>query len=387
MSNAILLAPGPVQLHPEVQKILSQPMIHHRTPEFDEILKRVLSGLKFFFQTEQPVFMHTSTGSGGMESLLVNVITPGDEVLAIVSGKFGERWADMAEVYGAKVHRMNIAWGQAVNTADVENFLQKNLNIKIVLCQATETSTATAHDIKTLGQIIAPTLALFLVDGITAVGAYDIKMDEWKIDGLVAGSQKAVMLPTGMSFVCLSKKAWAVVEKCKAPRFYFDLRREHKANLNGETLFSSPVPLIKALDFVLTRIQQIGLQTHFQQLRRRADFTRALAAVMKLDLYSQSPSDSVTALVLPTGLNGAALREHLEKKYLVTVMGGQDQAKGKIIRIGHMGYIRDTDMIETMYRLAQVLQDQAYEINSEEIKQASEAWLHAHPPITEKVQL
>lgn len=387
MSNAILLAPGPVQLHPEVQAILSQPMIHHRTPEFDEILKRVLRGLKYLFQTEQPVYMHTSTGSGGMESLLVNLINPGDEVLSIVSGKFGERWADMAEVYGAKVHRMNIAWGEAVDPIEVENFLQKNRNIKMVLCQATETATATAHPIQQLGQIISTTPALFIVDGITAVGAYDIKMDEWNIDGLVAGSQKAVMLPTGMSYVCFSKKAWAVVENCKTPRFYFDLRREHKANQNGETLFSSPVPLIKALDFVLTRIQQYGLQTHFRQLRRRADFTRALATVMKLELYSKSPSDSVTALMVPAGLNGVTLREHLEKKYLVTVMGGQDQAKGKILRIGHMGYIRESDMIETMFRLAQALKDLSYDINPEEIKKASEAWLHAHPPITEKVQL
>jgi aspartate aminotransferase-like enzyme len=386
MSNAILLAPGPVQLHPEVQAILSQPMIHHRTPEFDEILKRAFTGLKFLFQTEQPVYMHTSTGSGGMESLLVNLINQGDEVLSIVSGKFGERWADMAEVYGAKVHRMNIQWGEAVDPIEVESFLKRNSNIKMVLCQATETATATAHNIQQLGQIISATKALFIVDGITAVGAYDIKMDDWKIDGLVAGSQKAVMLPTGMSFVCLSKKAWAFVENCNTPRYYFDLRREHKANQNGETLFSSPVPIIKALDFVLNRIQQMGLQTHFQQLHRRADFTRALASVMKLELYSKSPSDSVTALRVPAGINGVALREHLEKKYSVTVMGGQDQAKGKIIRIGHMGYIIDNDMIETMYRLASALKDLSYEINPEEIKKASEGWLHAHRPITEKVQ-
>ena len=387
MSNAILLAPGPVQLHPEVQNILSQPMIHHRTPEFDQILKRAFTGLKYLFQTEQPVYMHTSTGSGGMESLLVNLLNQGDEVLSIVSGKFGERWADMAEVYGAKVHRMNITWGQAVNPADVESFLQKNLNIKIVLCQATETATATAHNIQALGLIVAQTPALFIVDGITAVGAYNIRMDEWKIDGLVAGSQKAVMLPTGMSYVSFSQKAWAVVEKCKTPRYYFDLRREQKANLNGETLFSTPVPIVRALDFVLTRIQQIGLQTHFQQLRRRADFTRAMAAQMNLELYSKSPSDSVTALVVPAGLDGVALRGHLEKKYLVTVMGGQDQAKGKIIRIGHMGYITELDMIETMFRLAQALKDQSYEINPEEIRKASEAWLHAHAAPTEKEQL
>jgi aspartate aminotransferase-like enzyme len=378
MSNAILLAPGPVQLHPEVQKILAQPMIHHRTPEFDEILKRVLTNLKFLFQTENQVFMHSSTGSGGMESLLVNLISQGDEVLSIVSGKFGERWADMAEVYGAKVHRFNIEWGSSVKPAEVEKFLSQNKNIKMVLCQATETSTGTAHDIQALGDVIAKTPALFIVDGITAAGAYDIKMDAWNIDGLVAGSQKAVMLPTGLCFVSLSKKAWTVAEKATGPRFYFDLRKERKANINGETYFSSNVILTKALDFVLKRILEIGLDKHFAQLKRRADFTRSIAQKMQLTLFSKSPSNSVTALKLPDHFDGAKLREQLEKKYAVTVMGGQDQAKGKIIRIGHMGYILDEHLIETMHRLASALKDLGHSVDPEDIKKQSTDWLKAN---------
>lgn len=378
MSNAILLAPGPVQLHPEVQKILAQPMIHHRTPEFDAILKRVLQNLKFLFQTENSVFMHSSTGSGGMESLLVNLLSAGDHVLAIVSGKFGERWADMAATYGAKVTRLNVEWGHAVNPADVRTTLEKNPDIKLVLCQATETSTATAHDIRAIGGIIASTSALFLVDGITATGAYELPMDEWHIDGLVAGSQKAVMLPTGLSFVSLSAKAWAVAEKATTPRFYFDLRKERKSNQNGETLFSSSVSLVKALDYVLSRIHEIGLQKHYQQLRRRADFTRAIAAKMGLSLYSHSPSDSVTALNVPAGIDGAKLRADLEKQYQVTVMGGQDQLKGKIIRIGHMGYIRDEDMIETMHRLALALKDAGHSISPEQTRTLAETWLKDH---------
>lgn len=378
MSNAILLAPGPVQLHPEVQKILAQPMIHHRTPEFDHILKHVLLNLKLLFQTENAVLMHSSTGSGGMESLLVNLLSKNDEVLVIVSGKFGERWAEMAEVYGAKVHKLTTTWGQAVDPAAVETELKKNPQIKLVLCQATETSTATAHDIKKISQIVSKTEALFLVDGITAVGAYDIRMDEWQIDALVAGSQKAVMLPTGLSFICLSDKAWKKTEKSDVAKFYFDLKRELKANQNGETLFSSNVPLIKALDFVLKQIKEKGLQKHFTEIRRRADFTREISAKMNLSLYSGSPSDSVTALKLEN-IDGVKFREHLEKKYQVTIMGGQDQAKGKIIRIGHMGYITDNDMIETMYRLAQALNDFNVSIDAEKIKQLSQSWLKDHP--------
>jgi len=378
MSNPILLAPGPVQLHPEVQKILSQPMIHHRTPEFDQILGRVLKNLKFLFQTKNHVFMHTSTGTGGMESALVNVLNPGDQVLAIISGKFGERWAEMAEVYGAKVQKLNVEWGKSVDPNEVEKILKQNPEIKVVLCQACETSTATSHDIKTLGKIIASTQALFLVDGITAAGAYDIPMDEWHVDVLIAGSQKAVMLPTGLSLISFSEKAWKVAETAKTPRYYFDLRKELKSNKNGETFVSSSVSLIKALDFVLTRIQEISLEKHFKQLRRRADFTRALAKDMGLNLFSSSPSDSVTALLLPAGLNGVQFREELEKKYLVTVMGGQDQLKGKIIRIGHMGYILDEHLIETMYRISLCLKDFGVTIDPEQIKFKSTAWLKAH---------
>lgn len=378
MSNAILLAPGPVQLHPEVQKILAQPMIHHRTPEFDAVLKRVLAGLKFLFQTANPVFMHTSTGSGGMESLLVNLLSPGDDVLAVVSGKFGERWADMAEVYGARVHRLQVEWGTAVTPAAVRAALEHNKDIKLVLCQATETSTATAHDIRALGEIVAATPALFLVDGITAVGAYDLPMDAWHIDGLVAGSQKAVMLPAGLSFVSLSEKAWAVAEKAPLPRFYFDLRRERKANEKGETLFSSNVPLVRALDFVLARIHDIGLQKHFSQLRRRAEFTRAMAPLLGLELYSRSPSDSVTALKVPGTIDGARLRTDLEARHHVTLMGGQDQLKGKILRLGHMGYIRDEDLLETVRRLALALQEAGHPVFADDIAGPADAWLKAH---------
>lgn len=378
MSNAILLAPGPVQLHPEVQKILAQPMIHHRTPEFDRILNRVLQNLKFIFQTKQPVLMHTSTGSGGMESLLVNLFSKDDEVLAIVSGKFGERWAEMAETFGAKVHRLNIEWGQAATVEQIEKEFTKNPHIKFVLCQATETSTATAHNIEELAKYIKTTPALLLVDGITAVGAYDIKMDEWAIDGLVAGSQKAFMLPAGLSFICLSEKAWKKLESSNTAKFYFDLRREKLANAKGETLFSSNVPLIRALDFVLTRFQEIGLEKHFKQLQRRADFTRDIAHIMGLELYSKKPSNSVTAINVPNQIDGAKLREHLELKYLLTLMGGQDQAKGKILRIGHMGYIPDSDLIETMCRLAKGLNDFSFSVDSEKIKQKSEQWLKDH---------
>jgi len=379
-----LLAPGPVNLHPEVQKILAEPMIHHRTPQFDEILKRALAGLKKIFQTNEAVYIQSSTGSGGMESLLVNTLSPGDEVLVVVSGKFGERWAEMAQVFGAKVHTIKVDWGKAVNPAEVEKFLKSNSNVRAVFCQACETSTGVAHPIHEIGEICSCFPGtLFLVDGITAVGAYPVPMDEWKIDGLVAGSQKAFMLPTGASFVSFSKKAWTYVEKAQMPRYYFDIRREKKSNANGETFFSSNVPLIRALDFVLDLILKQGLDKHFHTIHRRAEFTRHFAGRLGFGLYSSSPSDSLTAITVPANIDGQKLRLNLEKNYNITVMGGQDQAKGKILRLGHMGYISDSELVSGIEKIALSTAEMDHDFMSQEkissVVKEMKLWLKENP--------
>lgn len=377
-SKSLLLAPGPVQLHPEVQKILSLPMIHHRTPEFDSILKTVLSDLKTLFVTKENVFILSSTGSGGMEALLINVIRPKAKVLAIISGKFGERWAEMAQTFGAEVHKLEVPWGSAVNVEDVEKFLKENPDTEVVMSQACETSTATVHPIKEIAAVVAKTKAVFLVDAITALGAMPLPMDEWQIDGLVAGSQKAIMLPTGLSFISFSQKAWAKIKDNPTPRYYFDVRKEQAANDKGETFFSSNVALIRALDFVLKDIKATGLEGLFKTIQRRAFYTRTMANVLSLEVYSKNPSDSVTALSLPPGFDGAKFREHLEKSYNVTVMGGQDQLKGKIIRLGHMGYITDTDLHQTTERLAAGLNDFGFSLDLQKVSDASLHWLKEH---------
>lgn len=377
-SKSLLLAPGPVQLHPEVQRILSLPMIHHRTPEFDTILKSVLNDLKTLFVTKEKVFILSSTGSGGMEALLVNVVHPKAKVLAIVSGKFGERWAEMASMFGADVHKLNVSWGSAVSVSEVEKFLKENPDTDIVMTQACETSTATVHPIKDLAAAVAKTPALFLVDAITALGAMPLPMDEWHIDGLVAGSQKAIMLPTGLSLISFSQKAWAKINNNPTPRFYFDVRKELAANDKGETYFSSNVILIRALDFVLKSLKETGLEGLFKTIHRRASYTRKMAQVLGLQVFSKSPSDSVTAISLPTGFDGVKFREHLEKSYRVTVMGGQDQLKGQIIRVGHMGYITDQDLHQTTERLTSGLIDFGHKLDLQKVSDSSLSWLKDH---------
>ncbi|KYG69951.1 alanine--glyoxylate aminotransferase family protein [Bdellovibrio bacteriovorus] len=382
--NYSLLAPGPVNLHPEVRKVLALPMIHHRTPEFDAILKRVLKGIKSVFQTEQDVYLLTSTGSGGMEALLVNVLSPGDKVIAIVSGKFGERWADMAKTFGAEVTIVNVPWGEAVKVSEVEELLKKNPDTRAVLCQACETSTAVAHPIQELASVVKKySETLLLVDAITALGAYPLPMDAWGIDGLVAGSQKAFMLPTGMTFLALSQKAWKFVDQAKCPRYYFDLRKEKKANNSGETFYSSNVAIIRALDTVLGMIEKQGLQELFRIIHRRAEFTRTFGLKLGFGLYAKSPSDSVTALTVPSGMDGQKIRLHLEEAHAITIMGGQDQAKGKIIRVGHMGYIQDEEQVRLIECLGHTLRffDPDF-ISLEHISNITDearAWLRDNP--------
>lgn len=343
-----LMTPGPVPLSPIVREILGQPMIHHRTPEFEKVLKSVGQKLKKTFLTSQPVFMHASTGTGAMQSALTNTLNPGDKVLAIVSGKFGERWAKMSEIIGCQVSVMNVEWGSAVKVEDVAEFLKKNPDTRAVLCQACETSTATQHPIEALGKLISEYKeTLFIVDAITGLGAMPLPMDEWHLDVVISGSQKAFQLPTGLSFIALSAKAWNINKNVKKPDFYFDLRLEKKAIEKGETHFSSVVPLVRALDSVLDGLVDDRLEKAIKRSQLLAQVTRDAGQLLKCPAFSKSPASSVTALMVPEGVDGQALRDLMESKYYVTVMGGQDQLKGKILRIGHLGYITNDDMCAT----------------------------------------
>lgn len=309
-----------------------------------------------------------------MEALLVNTLAPGDEILGIDSGKFGERWCEMAKVYGGKLTTLKTNWGKAVDPEAVRTHLKNYPQTKIVMTQACETSTGVLHDIHALGEIIAEyPECLFLVDGITALGAVNLPMDAWKIDGLVGGSQKAFMLPTGLTLFSFSQKAWKKIESNPQPRFYFDIRKERSANQKGETFFSSNVTLIRALNVVLDLIEEKGLEFLFQEIESRALFVRKYALKMGFCLYAERPSASLTALAVPAGVDSQTLRLKLEENHGTTIMGGQDQAKGKIIRIGHMGYITPLQQLNLMLDLCAELEKISGKNFSPAQKQAWEA--------------
>lgn len=341
-----LLTPGPVPVPHAVLKLFSEPVLHHRTPEFESIFTRALSGLKKVFQTEQSVCILTGTGSAAMEAAVVNTLSPGDEVLCVVSGKFGERWADMCEAFGCHTHRLEIPWGHTLPLDLFEQALRQHSRVKAVLTQVCETSTATLHPVREMAALTrkhAPE-ALFQADAITAMGCLALPMDEWGLDVMVAGSQKAFMLPTGLSFIGLSARAWKAAETSQIKKYYFNLRSEKAANAKNQTYFSTPTPLIRGLDRVLSEMNQKGISQIQARSERLSEVTRETAAELGFATFSQSPSPSVTALRMPEGIPGEAFRDWLETERGLCVMGGQDQLKGQVLRIGHMGDISNDDM-------------------------------------------
>jgi aspartate aminotransferase-like enzyme len=291
-------------------------------------------------------------------------------VVVIVSGKFGQRWADMAAIYGLKVHVVDVEWGKAADVAKVKQVLDNHPNTKGLFTQACETSTTTWNPVQELAALVEKNNnCLFLVDGITAVGCTQLPFDKWSIDVLVAGSQKAFSLPTGLSFVCLSEKAWKANESAKCPRYYFDLLKERQANEKGQTFFSSAVSHIRGLEAFLLQVNKIGLEALIRRTQNLARCTQKAAEGMGLTLFSHSPSPSVTALCVPDSIDGAKLRSHMELKYQVTVMGGQDHLKGKIIRIGHMGDISNDDQLATLEALGKSLKELGYAVSDDTLNE------------------
>ena len=342
-----MLAPGPTPVPDRVLLAMAQPMIHHRTPQFSAIFAEVKEDLKYLFQTKQDVLILAASGTGAMEGSVTNLFSPGDEVIVINGGKFGERWGKISESYGLKAHWLNVEWGKAVDPKDVKKILDANPKIKGIMVQASETSTAVAHPIKELAQFTKNRQdCLLIVDGITAVGVFPVPMDELGIDVLVSGSQKAFMLPPGLAFAALSEKAWKFMETAKCPRFYFDFKKERKNLKDNTTAYTPAASLIIGLREALRMIKEEGLENVFARHNRLARATRAAVKAMNLKpLAPDSPSDATTGVYVPEGVDGGKLVKYLRDEMGITLAGGQDHLKGKILRIAHLGYIDTFDII------------------------------------------
>ena len=313
---------------------------HHRSSEFGEILSRVFKNLPQVFQTHNHAYLLSSTGSGGLEAIMVNCLVQNKKALFINAGKFGERWGKIAEAFGIAFDEIKVEWGEDVDLSLVDEKLS-NGNYQALAWQASETSTGALLPTEELAALCKKHNCLSLVDAITALGAVDLPMDEWGIDAMVGGSQKAFMLPTGMAFLSLSERAEKI--NSRIPSYYFDLKAEKKANLKGKTRFSTPAPFVIGLDQILQDVLAKGLNKHISDIAKKADLFRKECG---LPLFPKTPSPSLSCLKLPEGVSGNLIKKKVFEEGFI-IVSGQDQLNDKVLRVGHMGEMSDDDLRQT----------------------------------------
>jgi aspartate aminotransferase-like enzyme len=346
----LLRIPGPTPIPPSVQRAMTQPMVGHRALETKELIENLRPRLKPIFGTNQEVLMIAGSGTAGLEAAVVNTAQPNDEVLVIVTGAFGERFTKICKAYQLRTHVIGVPWGKAVNPDEVKEYLKQHPTIKVVFTTFCETSTGVLNPIQELALVVKEhSDALFIVDGVSCVGGVKVSMDDWGIDVLVTGSQKALMLPPGLTFVAVSEEAWKVINQNPLPRFYLNLSTYQHQLLQDSTPFTPALSLFFGLKQVLTLLEEEGLTEVFKRHELMKNMTRAACKALDLPLLTsdQDASPTVTA-VQPTTFDPVKLRNTVKKEFGLTLAGGQQHLKGKIFRTGHMGYCSPADVLQTI---------------------------------------
>lgn len=364
MKKYRLFTPGPTPVSEQASLAMAQPIIHHRTKAFESIIQEVREDLRWLFQTKQDPLLIASSGTGAMEGTVTNLFSKGDRVIVVDGGKFGERWWKIGQAYGLETDIIKVEWGRAVEPQEIEKRL-KNGNVRGLLVQASESSTGVYHPIREIAEIVKKYPdCLLAVDAISALCAINLPMDAWGIDLLLAASQKGLGLPPGLAFVALSEKAWGFAGKATLPRFYFDFKKEQKNLQKNQTAYTPAISLITGLAAVLRELKREGLEALFSRHERMAQATREAVQAMRLKLYAKSPSNSLTAVVSPDGIDARKIVKHLQDRFNITIAGGQDEAKGKIFRIAHLGYYDELDMVSVLAALEWTLVDLGYRLES-----------------------
>jgi len=355
-----LLSPGPTPIPESVLSAAAEPIIHHRTPEFSKIFMDVTAGIQRVFETREDVFILTSSGTGAMEAAIINTLSPGDRVLTINAGKFGERWGNICKAYGVVNKAIVLEWGSDFTKEQLAGELNADPGIKAVFATLSETSTGAVYDIKGYGEVVSKTDAILVVDGISGLGAVPCPMDEWNIDVLVTGSQKSFMIPPGLAYIAFSRKAWKLVETSKLPKYYFDIKK-CKKNLEKKTTPWTPgITLVIQQKKALDIINGMGLPKLFEHHRILGDATRAGVRAIGLELLARHPGNIVTAAKVPAGVDGVQLVKTMQSKYMAYISGAQDPHKGKLFRISHLGYMGGFDVITALSALEMTLIDLGY---------------------------
>jgi len=351
------MTPGPVDVPSEALLEMARPIFHHRTAKFRELLEETTGLLKQVFRTKSDIVTFTSSGTGAMEASIVNILRKDEKALFVSGGKFGERWGNIAKAFGIETVEIKMPYGNAVDPEDIRKALDADPKIKAVYTTLCETSTGVVHDIRAIGKIVKDTDVLLVVDGISSVGAVEIETDEWGVDMLVVGSQKALMIPPGLAFLTVNDKAWAKVEQVSAPAFYLSLKAARKSMAKSDTPYTPAITLIAGLKQSLDMIVTEGVENVWKRHAKLADATRAGVKALGLELFAESPSNSVTAVKVPEGVDGAKIPSKMAEDHGIRIAGGQADMKGKIFRIGHMGYVDKIDVIGVLAALEMTLAD------------------------------
>jgi aspartate aminotransferase-like enzyme len=362
MRKRYLYAPGPTSVPPEILLEMARPVLHHRESEFIDVLAEVRDGLKYLFQTPSEVIILAASGTGAMEAAIANLFATGDRALVISGGKFGERWGEICRAYGVEVVPLAVPWGEAVDPSDVAAALARDPSIRGVCVQACETSTGVAHDVRALGEVVkACPDTLLIVDAVSALGTTDLRPEEWGLDVVLAGSQKALMLPPGLAFLALSEKAWQRAAQATLPRYYFDvLKIRHDLEQNDHP-FTLPTSLVVGLREALSSIRAEGLERIMRRHRQLGEATRAAMRALGLSLLAEkAPSDGLTVVRVPEGIDGARIPKLFQELCNITIVGGQDQLRGKVFRLAHMGYVDAFDVVTMVSAVELVLHRLGY---------------------------
>jgi aspartate aminotransferase-like enzyme len=363
-----LMTAGPTPIPPAVSQAMAAPMIYHRAPAFDELYERVLGRLPSVFRTSSDVLAFAASGSGALESAVSNLVRPGDKVLACAAGKFGERWIQLCEAYGGELVRYEPGWGERLDPAEIDRLLTENGDVKVAFATLSETSTGIVHDIAAVAEVARRHDVILAVDAVSGLGATELRQDEWGVDVVVAGSQKALMCPPGLAFASVSERAlaYAAERDLDSPptRYYFDWGRTVKSQRKGASPFTPAVSLFLGLDVALGMIEDEGLENVLARHQILARATRAGVAAIGLDLYGDPDERStvVTAVELPGDIDGGKVPGAL-RKLGITANGGQDQLKGKIIRIAHCGYFGAFDIVTSLSGLEMALRQLGREVD------------------------
>lgn len=360
MAKKYIMTPGPTPISEDVLIEHGKPLMHHRSPEFGRIFSETTSKLKKLLKTKNDVFILTSSGTGAMETAITNSFRKGDKVLIASIGNFGERFKKISSVFGLEVISLDYEWGKTADPEEIKKALEKDNDIKGVMVQFSETSTGALNDIRTMGNIIKDYPIIFIVDAISGLAASEFDTDGWNIDIVIGGSQKGLSAPTGIAFVSISEKAWKSIETSDLPRFYFDLKAARASLQKNQTPWTPGISIIVAMNKALDLLFEEGIENVFERHRILAMATQEAAKALGLELLVAEPGDrgfSVTSIMIPGSIDSKELTKIMRLKYGVTIAGGQGKMAGKIIRIGHLGYVNMFDVITAVSALEMALKD------------------------------